>query len=125
MVDSSSLVMILDGAYIPQPPIRAFVVIVELLGWQWVGSSWIDLEQGLLALHERSALDEDAMDLAGGIGLDLVEQLRRLDMSSACRRESPSPRSRQGLGAGEGAAYQTPVSSTLTKRIPEDGSPMA
>src|SRR5688500_7449206 len=53
--ERSSFVSTRDGAYIPQPVIRAFVVIGVLLR-----SSRVDLEQRLLAFHEGSGLDEDA-----------------------------------------------------------------
>src|SRR5918992_1354526 len=77
MVDSSALVITRSGAYIPQPVSSAFVVISELLG----GSSGVDLEQRLLALHQRAALDEDAGHGPGRVGLDLVEELHRLDQA--------------------------------------------
>src|SRR6187431_1140747 len=80
IVDSSSLVMTRDGAYIPQPVISAFVVIVELLGRrEGRASSGIDFEERLLPFHQGAALHDHAGHGTGHIGLDLVEELHRLD----------------------------------------------
>src|SRR5690606_1970472 len=38
-----------------------------------------DHEQRLAELHRRPVLDQDLADRAGGVGLDLVHQLHRLD----------------------------------------------
>src|SRR4029077_7991064 len=50
----SSLVITRDGAYIPHPVITAFGAIGPPPS---IGSAWVDLDEWLLALHQRPALD--------------------------------------------------------------------
>src|ERR671915_109998 len=94
--DRSSLVRTRDGAYIPQPVISAFVVIASSSS----RSARIDLEQRLLALHQRAALDQDAGDPAARVGLDLVEQLHGLDQTDDLATGDLVALPHVGAGAG-------------------------
>src|SRR6188472_4008862 len=80
MVDSSSLVMTRSGAYIPHPVMTAFAVMPS--SSRTVSFARINLDQRLLALDQRAALDEGARHLAAHVRLDLVEQLHRLDQAN-------------------------------------------
>src|SRR5687768_2542540 len=71
----SSFVMTRDGAYIPQPVITAFVLIIVS------SCAGVDLDQRLLTLHQRATLDEDAGHPARHVRLDLIEQLHGLDQA--------------------------------------------
>src|SRR6187401_1314939 len=92
----SSFVMTRSGAYIPHPVITAFVMGLSL----GLRSSRVDLQQWLLALHQRPVLDEDAGDPPRRIGLDLVEQLHCLDKSDHLAGGDLVPVVDVGPGAG-------------------------
>ena len=44
-------------------------------------SQGLHLDQGLLGADERAVLRDDPRDAAGPVGLDLVEELHRLDQA--------------------------------------------
>ena len=96
MVDSSSLVMTRNGAYIPQPVMTALAVMPSSSGTD--SSAWIDLDQRLLALYQGSALDQGARHLATHVRLDLVEQLHRLDQADDRARPDLVPCLKVGAG---------------------------
>ena len=111
-----------DGAYIPQPVITAFVVIVVLLG-RSIGrvlgrSAGSTSRIGCWRFTSVPALDEDAGHLARRVRFDLVEQLHGLDQADhRAGRRSRRPPARTAARPGDGAAYQTPVSGAVTKRM--------
>src|SRR6185312_12445742 len=69
------------SAISPRFAIRIFSNMTRLL----------DEEQGLAVLHRLAVLDEDRLDGAGHVALDLVQQLHRLDDA-------------EGLALGDGLA---------------------
>src|SRR5687768_12169982 len=72
---SSALVSTRSGAYMPQPVTRTLFDVMP----HSLRSSRLELDQRLLGLDQRPALDADARHPAGNVALDLVEQLHRLD----------------------------------------------